>query len=344
MQQPAWRGDWSAHPLCESTKEPLATPAVVRMFPQAMRALRTGLSGRYFVGAHRDGITRTLFALQSMVERAIPGVVTAYHSFSRGKRADPLRHAYLSFLQSGNCTLLTGKTEDLRIRASQRFVSAGRVSPKPLIILLADNVQDSVPEDVLAVDDLRHELARNGISLTVLAAGHSLGMRTWIDNMSSGGIETSVRKQLAGIELPFTPIASRADLKAILALIDTTTSDDTGETWTSFFLPQQTARGFLLANEVGNFVGCLGSQENVNRIFSTGIPQGAFFDSVRLYLDSAAENDGGIINEEMKRAFWATALHDSGFFDLVEDKALDGVRNGSMPEPCEGQFTTTGEA
>ncbi|ANB72756.1 hypothetical protein AYM40_10570 [Paraburkholderia phytofirmans OLGA172] len=300
----------------------------MRLFQHTMRAIRTGVSGYHFLGAHRDGITRTLFVLQAMVEQAAPGVVTAYLTFSRGKRVDPLRHVCLSLLQSGNCPNVHGKTEDLRIRAFQRFVGEGRNIPKSTIVLFLDNVQDCAPEDIFAIDDLRHELDRNGIPLLVLSAGHSSGMHAWQSSLKKNKVDAAVRKMLVGHRLQFSAIASPEEVRGILQLIDLKKSDETGETWTSFFLPEQTDRGFTLESETENFIMALGGRENTKRIFYTGIPQGAFFETVRLFLDHAADEGPKAISDRMRQEFWTFALYESDFFDAIEDKIEEGVANG----------------
>jgi len=242
------------HPLYQPMWLKFTTPEVVALDSQIKQWIHCGITGAQILGDARTGKTTATEIL-----------CNSYTSRQNGKRIPGHRFTVpkLDKRTIGNCWrrlyVSTGGEETLSYRQSDKYISQvenyftdlSHLNDERAVLLFVDECQRLSLEQIDVFADLQNSLRDRRVSLYIFFIGNLSEYSKMLRIVEEKEFD-HLRGRFFGQQYYFSGIQTLKQVEACLAQYDQTRyPEDSGPTFTEFFLPKEFAGGWRLESQAG---------------------------------------------------------------------------------------------
>lgn len=296
----------SVHPL-HTGQAAIVTPMVREMYHAFKTAVLLGERGAYFSGTSGEGRSMALRICMRLLADEYPDIVAYYHRSTLLPTTRPT--TILQAMLSSVChALLSGGVVALRERLVVRVLEDLRHRGLAhSVVWCVDNAENLQLQELVILKDLQERLREFDVQLIPIPMAEA---QLAYDAQTTRYC-TSILEHFFRQEYRLRGPSGLDDIAQILDAVDTLEfPDESGVSWTEFFVPKAYASGFRLQQETVALFDALSRSKMRERL---GHPTtGALFTAIRWALLRGAGHDQEnlqISAEDWRKAFEYAFVH-----------------------------------
>lgn len=321
--------DLMDHPL-SSQSYIVPTPAIATMYARVRHCLRRGVTGALIYGHTRWGKTYAVRYCVRLLRHELPRVVV----LTFGMPQNPSRSEALFFgmlLEAArHARPDSGTALQRRLRLYHKLGElVARASGNTLVVFV-DEAQRLELEHYEWLRDVQDELGRRGIRMFVFLVGQP-GLLNRRSAFTQNVDTSQIVSRFMIDEMRFAGLSASSDLKMSLAAYDTSIfPEDSGWTYTRFFLPRAFDDGFRLGAQQQILWDAFEAAHRLARFdFPMELPMEFLARSVEIALTGNMDHDGPRF--ALSRACWDEAVSESNFVAALEALRIIFVDDAGPP-------------